>query len=388
MRFIKKRHQFPVDSILKYYLQIFFSFTILFIALTSSGCTRLYFGPNNVPKFSTTQPNELGPTVSVWEDGLRTAGDRNEFEWWYLDAKLDDGSVLVTYFWKVHFIGDQYFIGFNYRDKDGNDFFKLKYFRSKVVSFSSDSCDVVYGNNSFKGNLQNYTIKIDPDDFDGIGINLNLKSTLKPYRPQDGIIKAGDDYFAWLSAVPNGVVSGDLIVNGEKTRLSGSGYHDHNWGNTPLQYLFDNWVWFRGEIEDKTIVAAVLYMTDKRGGYDVPILYIADSSKVHVNKFGEDGLYTRKSTRITDLYNKHNEPLFRELDMITEDGFKVNIIGHSVIDNSNLFKRGRMPYPIRLAMGAAKIDPFYTRFDSEMSLSIEGETPKTGFGVFEIMDLK
>ena len=388
MRFIKKRHQFPVDSILKYYLQIFFSFTILFIALTSSGCTRLYFGPNNVPKFSTTQPNELGPIVSVWEDGLRTSGDRNEFEWWYLDAKLDDGSVLVTYFWKVHFIADQYFIGFNYRDKDGNDFFKLKYFRSKDVSFSSDSCDVVYGNNTFKGNLQNYTIKIDPDDFDGIGINLNLKSTLKPYRPQDGIIKAGDDYFAWLSAVPNGVVSGDLIVNGEKTRLSGSGYHDHNWGNTPLQYLFDNWVWFRGEIEDKTIVAAVLYMTDKRGGYDVPILYIADSSKVHVNKFGEDGLYTRKSTRITDLYNKHNEPLFRELDMITEDGFKVNIIGHSVIDNSNLFKRGRMPYPIRLAMGAAKIDPFYTRFDSEMSLSVEGETPKTGFGVFEIMDLK
>ena len=64
---------------------------------------------------------------------------------------------------------------------------------------------------------------------------------------------------------------------------------------------------------------------------------------MHVNKFGEDGLYTRKSTRITDLYNKHNEPLFRELDMITEDGFRVNIIGNSVIDNSNLFKRGRMP---------------------------------------------
>ena len=363
-------------------------FVLTLVMLTTPSCSRLYFGPNSVPKFSTIQPNELGPNVSPWEDGLRTSGDRNEFEWWYLDAKLDDGSVLVTYFWKVHFIGDQYFIGFNYRDNDGNDFFKLKYFRSRDVSFSSDSCDVVYGNNSFKGNLQNYTVKIDPDDFDGIGINLNLKSTLKPYRPQDGIIKAGDDYFAWLSAVPNGVVSGDLVVNGKSTKLSGSGYHDHNWGNTPLQYLFDDWVWFRGEIEDKTIVAAVLYMTDKRGGYDVPILYIADSSKVHVNKFGEDGLYTKKSTRITDLYNKHNEPLFRELDMITENGFRVNIIGNSVIDNSNLFKRGRMPYPIRLAMGAAKIDPFYTRFDSEMSLSIDGKAPKTGFGVFEIMDLK
>ena len=81
------------------------------VLLTISSCSRLYFGPNSVPKFSTIQPDELGPNVSLWEDGLRTSGDRNEFEWWYFDAKLDDGSVLVTYFWKVHFIGDQYFIG-------------------------------------------------------------------------------------------------------------------------------------------------------------------------------------------------------------------------------------------------------------------------------------
>ena len=367
-------------------VSICFVFTLAL--LTAPSCTRLYFGPNSVSKFSTSQPDNLGPEVSLWEDGLRTSGDRNEFEWWYFDAKLDDGSVLVTYFWKVHFIGNQYFIGFNYRDPQGNDFFKLKYFKSKEVSFSPDSCDVTYGNNIFKGNLKNYTIKIDPDDFDGIGFDLTLKSNMKPYRPQDGIIKAGDDYFAWLSAVPNGKIDGELTINGKKSTLSGSGYHDHNWGNTPLQYLFDNWVWFRGEIEDKTIVAAVLYMADKRGGYDVPILYVADSSRVYVNRFGQDGLYTKKSSRITKLYNKYNEPLFRELDMITEDGYKINIKGKNVIDNSNLFKRGRMPYPLRLAMGAAKIDPFYTRFESELSISIDGKTPKTGFGVFEIMDLK
>ena len=362
--------------------------SLLLIILITTSCSRLYFGPNNPAKFSTSQPNELGPIVSVWEDGMRTTGQRNEFEWWYFDGKLEDGSILVAYFWKVHFIADQYFIGFNYRDPQGNDFFKMKYFKKKNVSFSSDSCDVEFGNNHFKGNLESYSIKINPDDFDGIGFDLKLSSKLKPYRPQDGIIKAGDDYFAWLAAVPNGSIDGDLVVNGQKTSITGSGYHDHNWGNTPLQYLFDNWVWFRGEIEDKTIVAAVLYMTDKRGGYDVPILYVADSDSVHINRFGESGLYSKKSARIEGLYNKKNEPLFNALDMITENGYKVNIKGKSILDNSALFKRMGMPLPLRLAMNAAKIDPFYTRFDSDMTLKIKDEEPLKGFGVFEIMDLK
>ena len=74
-------------------ISIGFLFTL--VLLTTPSCSRLYFGPNSVPKFSTNQPNELGPNVSLWEDGLRTSGDKNEFEWWYFDAKLDDGLIDV-----------------------------------------------------------------------------------------------------------------------------------------------------------------------------------------------------------------------------------------------------------------------------------------------------
>ena len=155
--------------------------------------------------------------------------------------------------------------------------------------------------------------------------------------------------------MPNGTVSGKLVV-GEKTiSISGSGYHDHNWGNTPLQYLFDGWVWFRGEIEDKTVVASVLYMADKRGGYDIPILYVADRNEVLVNKFGEDGVFTKRSDIINDLYNKSNEPQFRQLDFITENGFQVKIKGKDVLDNSALFKRMGMPSPLRLLMSLSLI---------------------------------
>ena len=31
----------------------------------------------------------------VWEDGLRTTGEKGTFEWWYFDAHLDDGSTIV-----------------------------------------------------------------------------------------------------------------------------------------------------------------------------------------------------------------------------------------------------------------------------------------------------
>ena len=85
--------------------------------------------------------------------------------------------------------------------------------------------------------LKEYSIKIDSNDFDGFGFDIKLKSTIPPYRPQDGIISAGDDFFAWLAAVPNGKVTGNLTYNNLNSNIKGHGYHDHNWGNIPLQKI-------------------------------------------------------------------------------------------------------------------------------------------------------
>ena len=82
-------------------------------------------------------------------------------------------------------------------------------------------CDVAFGENTFSGDLTQYSIKINPDDFDGFGFNINLESTIAPYRPQDGIINAGEDYFAWFAAVPNGNVSGDLTYDGKTIDIKG-----------------------------------------------------------------------------------------------------------------------------------------------------------------------
>ena len=368
----------------------------LSLNLILQSCTRLYLGSDNQEIFNESiQPDELGDIVQSWEDGARTDDSKNQFEWWYFDAELDDGSLVVAYFYKVHFLKDQYFIGFNYTSPQKEDFFRLKYFKSNEVSFQSDSCLVMMNKNLFAGNLNKYSIALDPDDFDGFGFNLNLQSLVGPYRPQDGIIQAGDDYFAWLAAVPNGDVDGTITINGKEKKIKGSGYHDHNWGNTPLQKLFKSWTWFRGKAGPYTVILAELNAVESRGGFDIPILFVADENQVLVDKFGNKELLTMKNNLIEDYYPSKNEPQFSNFLMSSHDNVSVKISGNQIIDNIEIFKRLSLPAPLNLfkpavnfAFRSSGIDPFYTRFASSFVLKIDENIEIDGTGVMEIMDLQ
>ena len=376
------------------------NFVFMPIALSMNlilqSCTRLYLGSDNQEIFNESiQPDELGDIVQSWEDGARTDDSKNQFEWWYFDAELDDGSLVVAYFYKVHFLKDQYFIGFNYTSPQKEDFFRLKYFKSSEVSFQSDSCLVMMNKNLFTGNLNKYSIALDPDDFDGFGFNLNLQSLVGPYRPQDGIIQAGDDYFAWLAAVPNGDVDGTITINGKEKKIKGSGYHDHNWGNTPLQKLFKSWTWFRGKAGPYTVILAELNAVESRGGFDIPILFVADENQVLVDKFGNKELLTMKNNLIEDYYPSKNEPQFSNFLMSSHDNVSVKISGNQIIDNIEIFKRLSLPAPLNLfkpavnfAFRSSGIDPFYTRFASSFVLKIDENIEIDGTGVMEIMDLQ
>ena len=376
------------------------NFVFMPIALSMNlilqSCSRIYLGSDNQEVFNESiQPDELGDIIQSWEDGARTDDSKNQFEWWYFDAELDDGSLVVAYFYKVHFLKDQFFIGFNYTSPQKEDFFRLKYFKSNEVSFQSDSCLVIMNKNSFTGNLNKYNIALDPDDFDGFGFNLNLQSLVGPYRPQDGIIQAGDDYFAWLAAVPNGDVDGTITINGKEKKIKGSGYHDHNWGNTPLQKLFKSWTWFRGKAGPYTVILAELNAVESRGGFDIPILFVADENQVLVDKFGNKELLTMKNNLIEDYYPPNNEPQFSNFLMSSHDNVSVKISGNQIIDNIEIFKRLSLPAPLNLfkpavnfAFRSSGIDPFYTRFASSFVLKIDENIAIDGTGVMEIMDLQ
>ena len=281
------------------------SFSLIFLV---TGCSSIYYGIEDPPNFNPNiQSDTLGDDISLFEDGMRTTGKNGEYEWWYFDSKLDDGSVVVSYFWKLKAIKDVYYVGVNYNKPDGTEYKKIKFFKKKDISLSKEMCDVSYGDNLFKGDLKKYHIKINPDDFDGFGFDVVLESTIAPYRPQDGIINAGDDFFAWFAAVPNGKVSGNLTFEGDTFNVSGEGYHDHNWGNIPLQKLFSSWVWFRGTVGEYTIIGYELNTADNRGGYSIPGIFIADQTGVIYENYGQNGIFTSNENLITDLYDSNKQ---------------------------------------------------------------------------------
>ncbi len=37
-------------------------------------------------------------TVEVWEDGKRSPAHKGDFEWWYFDSIMDDGTSVVVHF--------------------------------------------------------------------------------------------------------------------------------------------------------------------------------------------------------------------------------------------------------------------------------------------------
>ena len=134
------------------------SFSLIFLV---TGCSSIYYGIEDPPNFNPNiQSDTLGDDISLFEDGMRTTGKNGEYEWWYFDSKLDDGSVVVSYFWKLKAIKDVYYVGVNYNKPDGTEYKKIKFFKKKDISLSKEMCDVSYGDNLFKGDLKKYHIKI------------------------------------------------------------------------------------------------------------------------------------------------------------------------------------------------------------------------------------
>ena len=72
--------------------KVFWIYTVLLFS-----CSPIYHGLSEKSFFNpSVQPNELGNEIGNWEDGSRINGENNEFEWWYFDAELEDGSVIVV----------------------------------------------------------------------------------------------------------------------------------------------------------------------------------------------------------------------------------------------------------------------------------------------------
>jgi hypothetical protein len=243
--------------------------------------------------------------VEPWEDGARTDGSAGTYEWWYFDAHLDDGAKLVVVFFTKNFtdIGKPLapMIRIDLDLPDGSSYHKIGEFKPEEFSAAKDRCDVRIGANTFSGDLHTYTITATVDN---VEIQVSLTGEVPAWRPQTGhmYFGANDEHeFNWLPSVPQGTVNATYHVAGQTHTASGVGYHDHNWGNTPMNSLINHWYWARGQAGPYTTIASHITAEEKYGDAELPIFMLAkdgtviadDATKVTFERLGN---YTDTST--------------------------------------------------------------------------------------------
>jgi len=228
----------------------------------------------------TTQDEELAQlgiteVVELWEDGMRTDKSRDFFEWWYFDAHFDDGSTAVVVFMTKPILERKGplkpGIRMTITRPDGTTINESPMFPPDAFSASEQRCDVRIGPNWVHGDLHEYPLHAEGE---GMDADLTFTGIVPPWRPRDGKVFFGDHehYFAWLPAIPYGKVEGTLTYDGKTHKVTGSGYHDHNWGNLSLPNVIDHWYWGRAQIGDYTLIFAEQITHHKYGSQKLPVL--------------------------------------------------------------------------------------------------------------------
>lgn len=196
--------------------------------------------------------------VEPWEDGYRTKDKPGTFEWWYFDAEFDDGGNAVVVFNTRPQTNPKGPLSPSLvlimRSPDGEKVKLIPKFKPEELSGDAQGCDVRLGKNYVHGDLSRYELHAEAESY---AADLVYTRHVPSWRPGSGMTCSGrnkSDYFAWVVPVPYGTVEGTVVFKGQKRRVQGACYHDHNWGNVSPGSGIDHWYWGRAHVGDFTMI--------------------------------------------------------------------------------------------------------------------------------------
>jgi len=293
------------------------------------------------------------------------------YEWWYMDASFDNGYSFVTSWQNIHAkvkgtLTPIKLIQFAIYDPQGKKTFKLPFFKEDNCSFSKTSCDVTMGSNHLKGTYPKYNVEFLEGN---VGCKLTFENLTQGFRnPPDGVTyfsREPERYMGWAIAQPKAKVTGTLIIDGKEIPVSGTGYHDHNWGNTMLIDIYNFWHWGRIMSGDYTFVYSV-----------------GESSKITGSK-PVSALVTLKGHDLVDLtdklYGDYNDLTLDKVTGVTYPKILVlrsespNVTGTITNKVKELVENDPLP---GMDVGAGN---GYLRFlsDCDIKLNVKGEKIET-----------
>jgi predicted secreted hydrolase len=330
--------------------------------------------------------------VEVWEDRRRGEDRPEVWEWWSFDAILDDGTKLVIQFLTTKQKGmterePTPNINIKVTRADGTTFDAQPEYTAEQAGYGTDQCDVTFGPNAFKGDLRDYTIRLDQST--GVGADLHLINLGTSYRPGTAYFGFGDDdenYYTWLCVIPRGEVTGTLTIDGETVEIHGYGYHDHQWGNMNFWLAWNNWLWARQSFEDYSILVFDMIAGRDYGFERFPIAFVQDKDgnlifeNTHQVAYAVLEEYT--DPKSGKDYPRVSRYTFNQYGKMIE----YKLAADQEIDVADVYKAA--PEPARAAFDRLGLHPSYTRYSATGDLIItEGATSieRTGQLIYEFM---
>jgi hypothetical protein len=272
------------------------------------------------------------------ENAWRTDGLPDSFEWWYFDALTPDGTVVVLTFYAKHPLdprpGVQPLVRLHIQPAAG----ELMAIEIPVdpgqFSASKETCQVTAGGNSIESDGSSYRVKVS-GTVDGKVLAADLKFTcLAPaWRPGAGKVYFGhenEQYFAWLAAVPDAHVEGELTYDEAPHLIVGHGYHDHNWGTIKFSDRFSHWHWGHGRAGRFNVVFAYMMTNAAHGAKPIPVFLLARGDSFLVEQ-GQPlrleapqpdvSLATAPPDDLTASWNWRGDEVILDLDKPDRTGF-------------------------------------------------------------------
>lgn len=328
---------------------------------------------------------------AAWEDGMRTNGGQGSYEWWYTDLDLSDGTtIVIVFFTKEGFDvpGPSHpTVTFDATYPDGTKLSRtVQLPRGTVLTSAKDRCDVSLGDSYLRQTDTGYELRFVDKDvrFDAV-----MKSTLPMWRPATGhwyFGKEATDYFAWFVAQPASTVEGSFSAGGVTKDISGTGYHDHNWGNIAMNTVLNHWYWGRARIGDYTVIACDL-VAEKAYGYTrLPVFMIARDGAI-ITDDQQRTIITRGETHQHPMTGKFMDDLLT-YEQPTDNGDEYTITFQRRKDIIATSLLVQVPPIEQFFARLVGMNPTYVRILGDVTLTVKSggtETTYTNQGLWEQM---
>jgi predicted secreted hydrolase len=218
-------------------------------------------------------------TFTSQDDALHPFESPEYYEWWYYDARLDNGyTCILAFMWRDIAMPRVPVIELELYAPDGSKVHDTERYAIKDATASTVKCDATIGTNRvWQEDADTFRIAVKTAHG---GADLAFRRSIPGLKlsPSGLIVDDATGKQGWVNACPRASVEGTLDFKGKLVTVKGVGYHDHNWGNVDMGRSMGGWVWGRMFDPKYTFVYGWLLPLGKDETVN-PFVYLARGSQ-------------------------------------------------------------------------------------------------------------